>query len=93
MKYIAVAALLLLTSMAGARLVTIIVPPESMPQRQALAPLTSPTPPKTQYITIVKVVKVVERTSPSLRVQYLDGSTSDSPQWKERYPGIFVRIR
>ena len=82
---------LLLAGLASARLVSVIVPPPPV--------LVAPHPvqaaqPKAPAPRVV-VIRVVERKTavPMPVYQYLDGHTSVSPQWKEVYPGMFIRER
>ena len=92
MKKIVAAILMSLATVASAGLVNYFLPPTPAPR--TVSPIPQPKPVVIERVVIVHEVSTradTPRTAPV--VQYLDGSTSVSPQWKEVYPGAFVRIR
>ena len=92
MNKIVAAILLSLTGAASAGLVNVFLRP--IPAPRTVSPVLQPKPEVIERVVIVHEAAThadIPRAAPI--VQYLDGSTSASPQWKEAYPGMFIRIR
>lgn len=92
MKYISGVFFLFLASVATAALVT-RYRPVSEPSPASSVPLPEIQAP--QVAEVVVVHRVVHEYLPASTttptVQHLDGSTSRSPRYEEKFPGVFVR--